>query len=158
MTSLWRWAAIFVCLSVHYVIHHWVSLSGIVNYPEENNIRGLNGTRSCGRPDMAVLYDYTTCWLSPVKCLLTLMNGCNMPRITTRHATHSLMASHNGQDVPAMPQKGSRRERERRWERGILPTLYRQTKDTRCPHFKRQDANIAVTCNRINERILTEIK
>lgn len=63
MTSL-RWAAIFVCLSVHYVIHHWVSLSGIVNYPEENNIRGLNGTRSCGRPDTAVLYDYTTCWLS----------------------------------------------------------------------------------------------
>lgn len=112
MTSRWQWAAIFVCLSVHYVIHHWVSLSGIVNYQEENNIRGLNGTRSCGRPDMAVLYDYTTCWLSPVKCLLTLMNGCNMPRITTRHATHSLMASHNGQDVPAMPQKGSQRERE----------------------------------------------
>lgn len=40
------------------------SLSGVVNYPEENNIRGLNGTRSRGRPDTAVLYDYTTCWLS----------------------------------------------------------------------------------------------
>lgn len=63
MTSLWL-AAIFVRHSVHDVIHHWVSLSGVVNYPEENNIRGLNGTRSRGRPDMAVLYDYTTCWLS----------------------------------------------------------------------------------------------
>lgn len=28
------------------------------------------------------------------------MNGCNMSRITTHHATHSLMASHNARDVP----------------------------------------------------------
>lgn len=63
MTSL-KWLAIFMCWLVHYVIHHWISLSGIVNYPKENNIRGLNGTWSCGRPDMAVLYYYTTCWLS----------------------------------------------------------------------------------------------
>lgn len=40
------------------------SLSGVINYSEENKIRGLNGTRSLGRPDMAVLYDYTTCWPS----------------------------------------------------------------------------------------------
>lgn len=30
------------------------------------------------------------------------MNGSNMWRITTRHATLSLMASHNAQDVPPM--------------------------------------------------------
>ena len=63
MTSL-RSTGIFVRQLVCDVIHHWISLSGIVNYPEEKNIRGLNGTRSSGRPDMAVLYDYTTCWLS----------------------------------------------------------------------------------------------
>lgn len=44
----------------------------------------------------------------PVKCLLALMNGCNMPRITTRHATHSLMASRNGRDVPPMLRQESR--------------------------------------------------
>lgn len=63
MTSL-QLSGIFVRQSVCDVIHHWISLSGIVNYPEEKDIRGLNGTRSRGRPDMAVLYDYTTCLLS----------------------------------------------------------------------------------------------
>lgn len=95
------------------------SLSSIVNYPEENNIRGLNGTRSRGRPDMAVLYDYTTCWLSacqvsPYSPTPTLMNGCNMSRITTRHATLSLMASHNARDVPPVDSQRGKRER-RRW-------------------------------------------
>lgn len=47
----------------------------------------------------------------PVKCLLTLMNGCNMLRITTCHATHSLMASHNAEDVPPMPKQDSQRGR-----------------------------------------------
>lgn len=48
----------------------------------------------------------------PVKCLPALMNGSNMSRITTRHATLSLMASHNAQDVSPMDSEG-RRERER---------------------------------------------
>lgn len=49
----------------------------------------------------------------PVKCLPALMNGCNMSRITTRHATHSLMASHNAWDVPPMDsQRGGEREKE----------------------------------------------
>lgn len=39
-------------------------LSGVINYLQENNIRGLNGTQSGGRPDVVVLYDYTTCWPS----------------------------------------------------------------------------------------------
>lgn len=56
----------------------------------------------------------------PVKCLPALMNGCNMPRITTRHATHSLMASHNGRDVPPMPWQDSLRERERGREKGVV--------------------------------------
>lgn len=46
----------------------------------------------------------------PVKCLLTLMNGCNMPRITTRHATHSLMAFHNAEDVTSLLKRDSQRE------------------------------------------------
>lgn len=50
----------------------------------------------------------------PVKCLPALMNGCNMPRITTHHATHSLMASHNARDVPPMPQQYSQRVEGRR--------------------------------------------
>lgn len=36
------------------------------------------------------------------------MNGSNMWRITTRHATLSLMASHNAQDVPPMDLGGGR--------------------------------------------------
>lgn len=47
----------------------------------------------------------------PVKCLLTLMNGCNMPHITTLQATHSLMASHNAEDAPSTPKQDSQRER-----------------------------------------------
>lgn len=49
----------------------------------------------------------------PVKCLPPLMNGCNMPCITTRHATHSLMAPHNARDVPPMPRQESQRGGER---------------------------------------------
>lgn len=52
----------------------------------------------------------------PVKCLLPLMNGCNMLRITTRHATLSLMASHNAQDAPPIDsQRRSRRQRGQSW-------------------------------------------
>lgn len=54
----------------------------------------------------------------PVKCLLTLMNGCNMPHITTRHATHSLMASHNARDAPPTLHRDSLRVGERRGEQG----------------------------------------
>lgn len=47
----------------------------------------------------------------PVKCLLALMNGCNMSRITTRHATLSLMAPHHAEDVPPMDSRsGGERE------------------------------------------------
>lgn len=68
----------------------------------------------------------------PVKCLPALMNGCNMSRITTRHATHSLMASHNARDVPPMDSQGEReREKEvvvvlREWEMAFMntPTLF----------------------------------
>lgn len=48
----------------------------------------------------------------PVKCLLALMNGCNMSRITTRHATLSLMASHNAQERSSNGSTWRRRENE----------------------------------------------
>lgn len=50
----------------------------------------------------------------PVKCLLTLMNGCNMLCITTCHAKRSLMASHNAEDVPPMQKQDSLTEKEGR--------------------------------------------
>lgn len=100
----------------------------------------------------------------PVKCLLTLMNGCNMPRITTHHATHSLMASHNGRDVPPMPQKGLQREGEAEGgekRRSRTPPTRRTSR--RKTHgvlvfFARRDASIAVTRDRVNERRMTEIE
>lgn len=47
----------------------------------------------------------------PVKRLPSLMNGRNMPRITTRHTTHSLMATHNARDVLPAPGQDSQRKR-----------------------------------------------
>lgn len=47
----------------------------------------------------------------PVKCLPALMNGCNMPCITTLHAAHSLMASHHAQDVAPMRLRNPQRAR-----------------------------------------------
>lgn len=68
----------------------------------------------------------------PVKCLPALMNGCNMPRITTLHATHSLMASHHARDVPPMPRRDSQGEkgvvvvvREWGWEMAFMNTCFR---------------------------------
>lgn len=88
MTSLSRPSSLRTPRSV------MLSITGLaVYYPEENNIRALNGTRSSGSLTWLCYMITQPVGCPPVKCLLALMNDCNMPRITIRHATRSLMLS-----------------------------------------------------------------